>query len=405
MPATNRPISSIGRCVAERPMRWNGALHEALEPLQREREVRAALRARDGVHLVEDHRLDPAERLARLRGQEQEERLGRRDEDVGRRPQHPAPLLRRRVAGPHRDLELRVEPRERAAKVPLDVVVERLERRDVEQPQPSPGDVVQPVDADEERRQRLSRARRGLDENVPALAIAGQPSACAGVGPSNARSNHRLVRGEKDVERVHATRVRERRQTRRTAHEPVEQRPLVLERKSAVRSVSSCSASGMTTISTPSPRACTPRLDALARPATTSLPRRRRRASAPRPARIPAEGRSPSPRSRAGSPPRPAGPAAGTDARTRARRAQQGGPPVARRSRSRPTPCTQSSKRPRSSSARETTASSYAASRAAAPSRGIICADGVTPVEATRTRNATRSDAVAASGAIQPPWL
>ena len=45
--------------------------------------MRAALRAGDRVHLVEDHGLDPAERLARLRGEEQEQGLGRRDEDVG----------------------------------------------------------------------------------------------------------------------------------------------------------------------------------------------------------------------------------------------------------------------------------------------------------------------------------
>ena len=102
-PATKRPISSSGRCVAERPTRWNGLVDEALEPLERERQVRAALRSRDGVHLVEDHRLDAAQRLARLRGEQQEERLGGRDEDVGRRSQHPAALLGRRVAGAHGD--------------------------------------------------------------------------------------------------------------------------------------------------------------------------------------------------------------------------------------------------------------------------------------------------------------
>ena len=83
-PETKRPISSSGRCVAERPMRWTGRSSSASSRSTREREVGAALRAGDRVHLVEDQRLDAAQRLARLRGQHQVERLGRRDQDVGR---------------------------------------------------------------------------------------------------------------------------------------------------------------------------------------------------------------------------------------------------------------------------------------------------------------------------------
>ena len=94
--------------LLERPLRRREAdalerhFDEALEPLQREREVRAALRPRDRVDLVEDHGLDTAQRLARLRGEEQEERLGRRDEDVRRRAQHPrgAPLPACRPCAP-----------------------------------------------------------------------------------------------------------------------------------------------------------------------------------------------------------------------------------------------------------------------------------------------------------------
>ena len=58
------------------------ALDETLEPLERQRQMSSALRSRDRVHLVEDDRLDAAQRLARLRGQEQKERLRRGDEDV-----------------------------------------------------------------------------------------------------------------------------------------------------------------------------------------------------------------------------------------------------------------------------------------------------------------------------------
>ena len=89
----------------------------------------------DRVHLVDDHRLDAAQRLARLRGEHQEERLGRRDQDVRRLLDELAALLLRRVAGADADAQLRAEAGERPAQVPLDVVVERLQRRDVEHPQ------------------------------------------------------------------------------------------------------------------------------------------------------------------------------------------------------------------------------------------------------------------------------
>ena len=86
---------------------------QGVEPLQRDGEVRAALGARDGVHLVEDHRLDPGQRLARGRRQHEEQRLRRRDEDVGRGLGEPAALLRRGVARAGADRDLRdgqVEP-------------------------------------------------------------------------------------------------------------------------------------------------------------------------------------------------------------------------------------------------------------------------------------------------------
>ena len=50
--------------------------------------------------------------------------------------EHPPALVRGRVAGADADRELRAEPGERAPQVALDVVVERLERGDVEQAQP-----------------------------------------------------------------------------------------------------------------------------------------------------------------------------------------------------------------------------------------------------------------------------
>ena len=63
-PTRKRAISSIGFCVADRPMRVGGSPHERLEPLEREREVRAALVAGDGVDLVDDHGAHRAQHLA-----------------------------------------------------------------------------------------------------------------------------------------------------------------------------------------------------------------------------------------------------------------------------------------------------------------------------------------------------
>ena len=61
----------------------------------------------DGVHLVDDHRLDAAQRLARGAGEQQEQRLGRGDEDVGGPAGEGAPLVGRGVAGADADPDLR----------------------------------------------------------------------------------------------------------------------------------------------------------------------------------------------------------------------------------------------------------------------------------------------------------
>ena len=63
---------------------------------------------------------------------------------------------------------LRLEPGERAAQVALDVVVERLQRRDVEDAQPVAGRLAQAVERVQERGERLSAARRRLDQDVRA---------------------------------------------------------------------------------------------------------------------------------------------------------------------------------------------------------------------------------------------
>src|SRR5438128_10091202 len=85
------------------------------------------------MYLVEDQRLDAAQRLARAGGEQQAERLGGRDQDVGRLAQHRRALALRRVAGPDGAAEGALEPRAQAAQAATDVAVEPLQRRDVEE--------------------------------------------------------------------------------------------------------------------------------------------------------------------------------------------------------------------------------------------------------------------------------
>ncbi len=97
------------RHLVERPLgrRQADALRRLLaarrEPLERQREVRAALGRHQRVDLVDDDRVDAAQRLAGVRGQQQVERFGRRDQDVGRLALKARALGLRRVAGADRD--------------------------------------------------------------------------------------------------------------------------------------------------------------------------------------------------------------------------------------------------------------------------------------------------------------
>jgi len=51
--------------VADSPMRWQWTVHDLFQSLERERQVRAALGAGDGMDLVDDH---PAHALEDLFG-------------------------------------------------------------------------------------------------------------------------------------------------------------------------------------------------------------------------------------------------------------------------------------------------------------------------------------------------
>ena len=108
------------------------------EPLERQRQMGAALRLGDGVDLVDDHRLDPGQHLARLRSDDQIQRFRRRDQDVGRVAPHRLALALRRVAGAQGDAQLGADAPKRRPQVALDVVGERLQGRDVDDLHPGP---------------------------------------------------------------------------------------------------------------------------------------------------------------------------------------------------------------------------------------------------------------------------
>ena len=117
------------------------------EPLQREREVHAALAARHGVHLVHDNPAHRAKVLAhRRRGEEDRERFRRGHEDVRRMRHHPSAFGRCAVPSARRDAdwrrillvtyatappEARPDLGQRTLEIALDVGAKCPQRRDI----------------------------------------------------------------------------------------------------------------------------------------------------------------------------------------------------------------------------------------------------------------------------------
>ncbi len=143
----------------------------------------AALARRECVHFVDDNGLHRPQRLPRARAEQQKQRLGRRDQYLRRRPQLPLTLALRRIAGAHSHgyagegaaAALRGAPDagQRRAQVALDVVDERLERRDVEHAHAGLAARVgagETVDGPQESGQRLAAAGRGHQQCVSAAA-------------------------------------------------------------------------------------------------------------------------------------------------------------------------------------------------------------------------------------------
>ena len=134
--------------------------------------MRAPLVSGDGVDLVDDHRPDTTEhRAAALRCHQEIERLRRRDEEMRRPLQHRCSFRSGGVPRPNGYLDVRgchsqlrgdlSDLPERRLEVLVDVDRQGLQRRHVHDLRPRrETDVclfgsVQPVDTDQERRERL----------------------------------------------------------------------------------------------------------------------------------------------------------------------------------------------------------------------------------------------------------
>ena len=156
------------------------AMSQSFQPFERNCEMRAALVVGDRVDFVHDDGFDIAQnRAAFFGGQQNVERLRRGHQNVRRPLQHGAPLVHQRVAGAHRSANLRHQQAalarhlqdfaQRDFEIFLDVVAQRLQRRDIQ----NFGAVVeitrqrlahQSIDAGQKRGQSFAGTCRRRDE-------------------------------------------------------------------------------------------------------------------------------------------------------------------------------------------------------------------------------------------------
>ena len=153
---------------------------DLLQPLQAEHQMGAALGGGHGVDLVDDHGVHIDQRVADLAGEHEVEALRRGDQQVRRAATELLTLPAGGVAGAHRHggldernlqpLRRQADAHQRRAQVLLHVERQRPQRADVEHPGTGlrlgrfAGD--QPVDAAEERRERLAAAGGRADQRV-----------------------------------------------------------------------------------------------------------------------------------------------------------------------------------------------------------------------------------------------
>ena len=177
------------------PDALQGPPRHVTQPLQAERQVRPPARIDHGMDFVHDHRAHRAEHLpAALCGQEQVERFRRGDQDVRGRAKHRGAAGGRRVPGAHRRTDADggqplahgelADGGERLFEVLVDVGAERLEGRDVEDPDLVLETMLEPfkqelVDRAQKGGEGLPRPGRSGEKGVPALAD-GRPGALLG---------------------------------------------------------------------------------------------------------------------------------------------------------------------------------------------------------------------------------
>ncbi len=159
--------------------RFAPTIGQLTDTFEGEGEMGAPFRRRERVHLVDDHVLDGAKGFAGLAPEDQVQRLGGGHQDLARVLGLPPSILRAGVAGAHVDARrpiMHAEARgglsdahERGPEVPLHVVDQRFERRDVEHAHARLGvlgECAQAVEGEEKRGEGLSAAGGGGQEGV-----------------------------------------------------------------------------------------------------------------------------------------------------------------------------------------------------------------------------------------------
>ena len=149
-----------------------------MQSFQEQRQEDAAFVRAERMDFIDDDVRDRFQTLACPTCKHQVQRFGRRDEEVGRFSEQPLTFLSGGVAGADGDREgterlslgfsRRKDSGKRLLQISKDVLVERFERRDVENANPSIGsrDPPEMVETSQKGRKSLTRAGRGEDQRV-----------------------------------------------------------------------------------------------------------------------------------------------------------------------------------------------------------------------------------------------
>ncbi len=181
------------------------------------------------MNLVDDHRFDRPQRLARARGQHQVQRLRSRDENLARMPAEPRTLARTRIACADTDrwnmrgntLALRhvCDSRKRRTQIALNIDRERFQRRDIENAATGRSRRLaqhQPVQAPQECRERFACSRRCEDQRRLAACDGGPTLALWRRHLFKDRSEPRFSNWMKQLENIIRRALHDRRLFRRS---------------------------------------------------------------------------------------------------------------------------------------------------------------------------------------------